>query len=174
MTLMAAIKDVNALAVLAQVSPKSGPEVKKLDYFVGTWTTDGTIPQGPWGAGGKYSSTDTVEWMSGNFFVLAHSDFKMPPELGGDGKEIYLMGYDTDQSVYTFDAFGSQGRHQVSQGTVEGDAWSWTSEATYDGRDIKQKMTMKILSPASYSLKFEVSMDGETWMTFMEGKATKK
>jgi hypothetical protein len=35
-------------------------------------------------------------------------------------------------------------------------------------------MTMKTLSAASYRLKFEVSMDGATWMTFREGKATKK
>jgi hypothetical protein len=33
---------------------------------------------------------------------------------------------------------------------------------------------MKILSPTSYSLKFEVSVDGMTWMTFMEGTASKK
>jgi hypothetical protein len=35
-------------------------------------------------------------------------------------------------------------------------------------------MTMKVLSPASYSLKFEVSLDGTIWMTFMDAKATKK
>jgi hypothetical protein len=33
---------------------------------------------------------------------------------------------------------------------------------------------MKILPLTSYSLKFEVSMNGTMWMTFMEGKATKK
>jgi hypothetical protein len=33
---------------------------------------------------------------------------------------------------------------------------------------------MKILSPTSFSMKFEVSMDGTTWNTFMEGRATKK
>src|SRR5580704_2323068 len=52
-----------------QMAPKPGPELKKLDYFVGTWTAEGTIAPGPWGAGGKFSSTDTMEWMPGNFFV---------------------------------------------------------------------------------------------------------
>ena len=126
------------------------------------------------GAGGRFSWEETTEWMSGNFFVVGHWDFKMPPELGGDGQEIFLMGYDTNHNVYTFDAFSSQGRHQVSRGTLSGDTWTWTSEATYDGQDLKQKMTMKVLSPTSYRLKFEVSMDGTTWMTFMEGKTTKK
>lgn len=163
-----------AVSAWAQMPSTPGPEVKKLDYFVGTWTTECTIAQGPWGAGGKFTATDTSEWMSGNFFVQGHSDFKMPPELGGDGKEISVIGYDTDQNVYTYDAFNSQGHRQSSKGTVSGDTWIWTSSANYGGQDIQQKMTMKILSPASYTLKLEVSMDGKNWMTFMDGKATKK
>lgn len=157
-----------------QAAPKPDAEVKKLDYFVGTWTTEATIAQGPWGMGGKFSSTGTNEWMDGSFFVVGHSDFKMPPELGGDGKETSVMGYDTNQNLYTYDGFNSQGQHESYKGTVSGDTWTWTGEQTYDGQDIKQKMTMKALSPTSYSMKFEVSMDGTTWSTFMEGKATKK
>lgn len=158
----------------AQDIPKPGPEVKKLEYFVGTWSIEGTIGQGPWGAGGKFTSQDKTEWLPGNFFVEGHSEFKMPPEVGGDGTETSYMGYDTDKNIYTFDSFSSQGRRQVSQGTVSGDTWNWNSEASYEGTDIKQKMTIKILSPTSYSLRFDVSTDGTNWMTFMDAKATKK
>ena len=158
----------------AQMVPKPGPEVKKLDYFVGTWSIEGTIAQGPWGAGGKFTSQDKTEWLPGNFFVEGHSDFKMPPEVGGDGTETSYMGYDTTKNVYTYDAFSSQGRHDVYQGSVSGDTWTWNSEANYEGTDVKQKMTAKILSPTSYSMKFEVSTDGTNWMTFMDCKATKK
>jgi uncharacterized protein DUF1579 len=163
-----------AVSAWAQMPSAPGPEVKKLDYFAGTWTTECTIGQGPWGAGGKFSATHTNEWMSGNFFLQGHSDFKMPPELGGDGKGLAIMGYDTDQNVYTYDTFNSQGRRQSSKGTVSGDTWTWTSSANYGGQDIQQKMTMKVLSPSSYTVKMEVSMDGKDWMTFMDGKATKK
>ncbi len=163
-----------AASAWAQMAPKPGPEVKKLDYYVGSWTVEATIAQGPWGAGGKFSSTDSAEWMPGGFFVEGHSDFKMPPKLGGDGKATSFMGYDTDQNVYTYNEFNNQGRRENSKGTVSGDAWTWTSTHNYDGQEFKQKMTMKVLTPASYSLKFEISMDGTNWMTFMEGKATKK
>jgi hypothetical protein len=163
-----------AISARAQMDAKPGPEVKKLDYFVGTWTTEGTVAPGPWGAGGKFSSTNTTEWMPGNFFIVGHTDTKMPPEAGGEGKETSYTGYDTNQNAYTYDAFSSQGRHDVSKGTLTGDTWLWTSEANYGGQEIKQKMTIKILSPVSYFIKFEVSLDGTTWMTFMEGKATKK
>ncbi len=165
---------VIAASAWAQMGAKPGPEVKKLDYFVGTWTTEATVAPGPWGAGGKFTATDTNEWMPGNFFLVGHSDFKMPPELGGDGKATSFMGYNTDENVYTYDEFNSQGRRESSKGAVSGDTWTWNSSQNYGGQDIKQKMTIKVLSPTNYNMKFEISMDGTTWTTFMDGKATKK
>ena len=163
-----------AATAVAQMPDKPGPEVKKLDYFVGTWTIDGTIQPGPWGEGGKFSATGTSEWMPGNFFVVGHSDFKMPAQFGGDGKDTSFMGYDTDRNVYTSDSFSTQGRHESATGTLANDTWLWTSTVNYGGQEIKQKMTIKMLSPTSHTMKFESSIDGTNWMTFMECKATKK
>lgn len=156
----------------AEVSP--APEIKKLGYFVGKWLTKGTIPPGPWGVGGKFSWTESTKWMNGNFFVVGHWNFKMPVELGGDGQEIFVMGYDASKELYSFDAFSSQGLHQVSKGTLSGDTWTWMSESVQNGKPVQQKMTMKTLSPASYTLQFEISSDGATWMTFMQGSATRQ
>src|SRR5258708_37367750 len=98
----------------------------------------------------------------------------MRAEVGGDGKETAIMGYDTTQNVYTRDGFNSQGQHQSSKGTVSGDTWPWTSEANYGGTEVKQRFTTKILSPTTYRLKFEVSVDGTDWTTFTDGTAPKK
>jgi hypothetical protein len=163
-----------AASAWAQVSSPPGPEVKKLDYFLGTWVTDCAIGPGPWGMGGKFTATSTSEWMPGKFFVEGHSDYKMPPELGGDGKAVAFMGYDTQQNVYTFDEYNSGGLRTSSKGSLSGDTWTWTSSMNYAGQDVDQKMTMKVLSPTSYTMKFEVSLDGKNWMTLMEGKANKK
>jgi len=163
-----------AASLWAQMNVTPGPEVKKLGYFAGTWTTECTIAQGPWGMGGKFTSTSTSDWMSGNFFLQESNDFKMPPELGGDGKGVSLIGYNTDQNSYTLDAFNSQGRREAWKGTVSGDTWTWTGSQTYDGQEFQQRMTMKVVSPTAYNVKFEISMDGKDWMTFMDGKATKK
>lgn len=165
---------VIAASAWAQMPDKPGAEVKKLEYFAGTWMTEGTISQGPWGNGGKFTSTDTSEWMPGGFFLVGHADFKMPPEVGGDGKGVSYMGYDTNENVYTFDSYNSSGRRNISKGNLSGDTWTWNSSQNYGGQDISQKMTIKQLSATSYSMKFEVSTDGSNWMTFMEGKATKK
>ena len=159
---------------MSQIKTAPSPELKKLACFVGKWVTRGTIPPGPWGAGGQFSWIENTKWMNGNFFLVGHWDFKMPAELGGDGEEIFVIGYDTNQKVYTFDAFSSQGLHQVSKGTVSGTTWTWNSESIQNGQPVRQKMTMQNVSPASYTLKFEISSDSKTWITFMEGKATKR
>ena len=163
-----------ALAAMAYTNAKPAPELQKLDYFVGEWLTEGTIAPGPWGAGGPFSWTENTKWMSGNFFLVGHWDFKMPSELGGPGEEIFVIGYDAHRNVYTFDAFSSLGLHQISEGSVNGDTWTWTSRAAYGAQTVHQRMIMKVLSPTSYILKFEISEDAKTWKTFMEGKAVKK
>jgi Protein of unknown function (DUF1579) len=154
--------------------PAHAPELKKLDYFVGTWSTEGTISPGPWGAGGKITSTNTTDWMTGNFFLVRHSDVRMPAELGGDSTTTAYMGYDAARNVYTYDEFNSNGRRNISQGTLSGDTWTWTSSQNYNGQEVQQKLTLKTVSPTLYNLKFEVSIDGTNWMPFMDAKITKK
>lgn len=154
--------------------PKPTPETAKLGYFVGSWSVEGTIPAGPWGSGGPFSWTDKTDWFSGNFFLIGHWDFKMPTHLGGDGQEIFIMGYDTQRSLYTFDAFSSQGRHVQSTGKIIDNAWVWGSEALYDAEKVMQRYTTRILSADRYEVKFDICEDGKTWLTFMEGQAAKQ
>jgi hypothetical protein len=163
-----------AVSAFAQAPSKPGPEVKKLDYFAGTWTTDATVGQGPWGSGGKLTSTTTYEWLPGEFFLSGRRDSKMPAELGGESTSTVVMGYDDDQRTYTADEFNSQGMHIASKGTLSGDTWVWTGTRSFGGMDIEQRITLKIVSPTKYNMKFETSLDGSNWMTFMEGTVTKK
>ena len=127
--LIVALIAVLGLSAAAQMAPPTpAPELKKLDYFIGTWTIDATIGPGPWGAGGKFTSTGTDEWLKGNFFVIGHADFSLPAEMGGGGTGISILSYDPDKKVYTEDRYDSNGQHQKSSGTLNGDTWTWTSE----------------------------------------------
>lgn len=94
-----------AACAFAQKPAEPGPEVRKLDYFAGTWKGEGTIPPGPWGAGGKYSVTHTPQWLDGRYFLLCHSDIKMPPELGGESTSDGFTGFDNDKKLYTYMVF---------------------------------------------------------------------
>lgn len=165
-----------SVAAVAQMGPPTpAPELKKLDYFTGNWTTEATVAPGPWGAGGKFSDSDNVEWMKGGFFLLNHSDFSLPAEIGGSGTSLAILGYDADKKVYTEQRFDSTGRHVVLTGTIEGDTLTWLGENNYNGMQIKSRFNIKMISPASYTLKYEVSADGgASWLPFYEGKAAKK
>jgi len=155
----------------AQDPPKPAPEVQKIGYFVGNWSTEGDMKAGPMGPGGKVTIQEDGKWMDGNFFVFFHSSFK---STMGDGTGIAVMGYDTQENVYTYDEYNSVGEANHFKGTVEGDTWTWTSEIKMGPQTVKGKFTQKTISPTSYSFKFEMSMDGTTWNLIMDGKTTKK
>lgn len=165
-----------AIAASAQMTPPSpSPELKKLDFLAGTWTSEATISPGPWGPGGKFSDTVKSEWMKGDFFLVSHSDFSMPPEMGGAGTSLSILGYDADKKTYREDRFDSSGRHAAMTGTLNGDTLTWIGENNYGGMTIQSHFTIKMISPSSYTSKYEVSSDGgATWLPFWEGKATKK
>ena len=91
---------------------KPAPELKKLDYFAGTWTTEGEIKPGPMGSGGKFTGTNHVQWMDGAFFLVTHSEFN---GAMGKGAETAYMGYDSDDKMYTYDSFNTPGRSRPRQ-----------------------------------------------------------
>ena len=162
-------------SALAQKPVEPGPEVKKLDFFVGTWVADGTISSGPWGAGGNYTKTHKFEWMTGNFALLNRTESKMPAELGGDIVSISLIGYDVQKKAYIDAGFDNRGGYSVTESTLSGDTWiSTSSEKLPDGQVIQQRETTKMLSPNSYRAKFEVSKDGTNWQVMMDSIVTKK
>lgn len=108
----------------APPAPKPAPELKRLNYFVGTWNTEGESKPGPWGPGGKFTSIDKTGWMKGNFFLLSLVSNKSSM---GEIEEHAIMGYDADAKQYTYHAFNSNGDAVAAKGTVVGDTWSWLS-----------------------------------------------
>jgi hypothetical protein len=162
----------NSLSAGAQTeSSKPAPELKKLNYFAGTWTAEGAIKPGPMGSGGKFTGTNRVQWMDGEFFLVTQSDFN---GAMGKGTETAYMGYDSDEKAYTYDSFNSMGEADHAKGTLEGDTWTWLSETRMGAQTMKGRLTLEVVSAKSYNFKFELSADGKTWSTVLEGKDTKK
>jgi len=151
-------------------APTVGPEVKKLGFFVGKWHGEGELKPGPFGPGGKYTEDQTSEWMPGGFFVVIHADEK---SAMGNGTMLMVLGYDQDQKSYTFNAFNSSGEAETAKGTFDGSTWTWASTFNMGGKQLQTHFIMKVLSSSSYSTKFEMSQDGATWTTILEGKTTK-
>jgi len=158
---------------LAQGPPKPtpAPELKKLDYFVGTWKTTADLKPGPMGPGGKYTSLDHNEWMMGRFFLVSHSTLS---GVMGHLTETAYFGYSAADKAYTYDAFNSMGEAEHFKGAVEGDTWTWTSTGKMGEQTFKERFTVTVASPTAYNFKFEVAPEaGGDYTTVLEGKATK-
>lgn len=159
-----------AFAAAASAQMKPGPEQKKLEYFVGTWSMDGDTKPGPMGPGGKFTGTEHIEWMDGGFFLVAHGEDKTPM---GSSTGLAVWGYSSQDKVYTYHEFNSMGESVSATGMVDGDTWTWNNEEKMNGKVMKGRYTIKQLSPTSYAFKFEMQPEGAEWATIMEGKATK-
>ena len=161
-----------ALSARAQTKiPEPAPELKKLDYFAGTWLAEGVLKPGPLGSGGKFTGTNRVQWMDGGFFLVTHSEFN---GAMGKGTETAYMGYDSNDKTYTYDSFNTLGEADHAKGTLDGDTWTWQSETRMGPQTMKGRLTIKVLSATAYHFRFEMSPDGTTWNTVIEGKDTKK
>jgi len=162
----------SAMSVVAQAppqTPKPSPELKKQDFFVGTWTLEGETKACPFGPGGqKFKSTESLEWMPGGFFLLAHSY--------ADGKlaELTIIGYDSNEKAFSHTSNSAAGQVERWRGTAEGDVWIWTKDETTRGKAIKVRLTIKKTSSRSYSFVEDVkAADGGAWSTVAEGIGTR-
>jgi hypothetical protein len=159
-------------AAMAQAGPpKPGPELRKLDAFVGTWVLDGNMKPGAMGPGGTMTQNEKCEWMEGNFFLVCHSDYKSSM---GNGVGLSVMGYSVEEKSYTYREFNSFGEFDDSRGSLDGDTWTWTSDEKMGNMTMKGRFTMHMTSTSSYTFVFDMSQDGAKWSTVMDGKATKK
>ncbi|HYB54169.1 MAG TPA: DUF1579 family protein, partial [Thermoanaerobaculia bacterium] len=174
LAILLALGLVTAAAASAQEkkmeAPKPAPEVQKLAYFVGNWTTEGEMKPGPWGAGGKITGSEHCVWMSGGFFVVCHSD---GAGAMGNVYGLGVMGYDAAAKGYTWNGFNSMGENEHATGLYDGKSWVYTNEQMMGGKMIKGRYTVTETSATGYDFKLETSEDGKTWASMMEGKAAK-
>ena len=82
---MKRVSAVVALAVFVLVAtvtaqnppqpPKPAPELKRLDYWVGNWTTEFEMKPGPFGPGGKTTGKVHEEWLPSSFCVVLRANW---------------------------------------------------------------------------------------------------
>ena len=161
-----------ALAQAPGEKPKPGPEQKKLGYFVGKWSADAEMKPNPFMPGGKVTSLDACEWFEGGFAVVCRSEGKGPM---GPMKSIGILGYSTEEKVYTYYALdsGPMAMATVSRGTTQDGTWVCNDEAKMGGKMVKSRYTIKETSPTSYTFKWEMLGGDGSWQTLMEGKTAK-
>jgi hypothetical protein len=119
--------------------PKPGPEVQKLAYYLGTWTGEGEAKSGPFGPGGKLSSTTTCEWFAGGFHLVCRGE-----EHGPTGTRTFLnlRGYDEKTKTYTEYSISNLGESESNTGgTIVGSKRTFVFDIDADGKRTKLAMS---------------------------------
>lgn len=149
--------------------PTPGPELKKLDYFAGSWKSEAELKSPGGGSpGAKMTGTDKIEWMQGNFFLVIRSSETV------QGLQIMAtgyMGYNAEDKAYTIDLFNSLGDAEHSKGKIDGNTWTFAGP----GKNGDQtRYTITVVSPNSYKYKFEVAAAGSSdYSILAEGTKTR-
>ena len=168
-----AVGSVQLASAQGGEAPKPGPEHKRLGYFVSKWKAEGEIKPGPMGPGGKMTSTDNCEWFEGQYSVICRSEAKTPM---GNNKSIGILGYNTEEKVYTYYAVDNTNMNMASvpKGSVQGDTWTYTDEGMMGGQKMKTRVIIKEVSPKEYSFRMDMQGPDGKWVTAMESKNTKQ
>lgn len=152
----------NPLAIWGQIAGPRAPdqELKQLEYFVGTWSTAGTLVQTPMSPGGSVTGADKAFWQEGHYFLISKQDYTTP---AGKGTTMAVLGFDPARKVFTYDSFSSDGDHEVATGTHAGNVWTWVSDQPNSPQ--KWRYSQAIQSERAFVSSFEVSRDAKHWTT---------
>jgi Protein of unknown function (DUF1579) len=150
---------------------REGNELEKLNYFVGSWVLKAKIERSATSDGGEFQQTQTVEWMKGEHFLVSHANTK-----GSLGETFGLVvtGFDPKEKKFAYHSFHSTGVGEHGTGTVDGKTWTWVSEPPEMDVRLQRRFVLTELSPEKYSFLLEITSDGKTWTTAMQGEAQKQ
>jgi hypothetical protein len=150
---------------------KPGPELTRLDIFVGTWNMEGQQYEGPFGPAAKISAVETYEWLIGGFFLIHR--------LGGrlDADEmacLEIIAYDDSIRCYTRYSFYSDGKTNQWQEQESDGTWTLVGDSQIEDKTLKVRCTTMFSdSGMQMTGKWEYSSNGSSWQTFWDIKATK-
>ena len=127
---------------------------------------------GPMGPGGKITTTDDCQWFEGKFSVICRTEGTTP---NGPTRSIGILGYSTEEKVYTYYGVDNSGMtmSSVPKGTIQGDTWTYHDESTMGGQKVKSRVTIKEVSPKSYTFRMEFQGPDGKWVPAMESTNTK-
>lgn len=151
-------------------APVPEPEARRLEYFAGTWDFRLEMKPSAFGSGGLVTGTDRNAMLPGSFFLVRRYETKSPV---GEFRGLEVLGWDAAAKQYLEHGFDNRGQSHLYRGTVEGGTWTFTYDIPFEGRSMKGRIVLKELSPTLQSYRSDVSEDGKTWTTVLEGEMTK-
>jgi uncharacterized protein DUF1579 len=150
--------------------PKPTDAHKKLELLVGTWEGEEIMHPSPWTPEGGTRMGRVM-----NRRALDGFNVIQEYEQIDQGKTTFLghgvFGYNTKEScymMYWWDNFGGEGSQ--FRGNFEGKVLTVANQNEMG----HSRAMFDLREPGVYAFKMDMSQDGKTWATLMEGKYRKK
>jgi len=146
-------------------APKSGPELDKLELWIGDWTLVGTAKDGPTEAEYK------VDWRLRGRRILGGHFVQIDQVWQGNGPEqhcLEILSYDPINRIYNSSAFESDGTTWVSTATSDGGTYVENGTTrTANAAVVKWRCTWTFSADQTdVSGTLEREQDGAWWTSF--------
>ena len=144
---------------------ESGDTVPLFDfdsYFLGKWTFEWSMPESALGPAGPYSGTTVVSKLDGRFYE-AVTEGEGP---AGPFKIREVIAYHKENKTLAREVTDSRGFNYLMFGPVGGDLGGIynihfdSAPFTVNGKSIRVRHTMHLLSPLNYRMATAISVDG--------------
>jgi hypothetical protein len=137
-------------------------------YFLGTWTFEWDMPEGPLGSAGRVEGT-TVYKALGNAVYEAATE-----ATGPDGKFTVkeTIRYQREQKTLTRDVVDSRGFKYTQTGTIGGDLGGFytiyfeSAPFQVKGQSIRLKHAMRLTAPLAYRVSTTVAIQDEPYRNY--------
>jgi hypothetical protein len=138
------------------------------DYFLGKWTFEWDVPEGPLGPSGRIAGTTVYTAVDGRFYE-AKTD---ATGAWGSFSMRELIAYHKENKTFARQTTDSRGFSFLQIGTVGGDLgglfniYLESSPFTVSGKRVRIKHAMRLLSPFNYKVGTTVSVDGGPFVNY--------
>jgi len=153
---------------MAPPKPKFGPELAKLSFLAGNFSTENMAHPSPMGPGGPGKGRNMNRWDLDSLFLVFNYEGEMSGMGSYKGKGLFTYdGRDGKYKCWWFDNFGSS---NLYQGNFEGDTLLLDGEIPLPQGTLKEKI---MWHPEGKKFKFRLFQDwGQGFNLSMEETAT--
>lgn len=150
--------------------PKPSPAHKKLERIIGNWKGEEKLYPSPWDPKGGPATGIAINRVMLDGFIVTQ-EYEQIRNGATSFKGFGIFGYDPNRECYTFHWVDSMGS-PVSEftGTVKNNVFTLTNQGAMG----HSRAIFDFSKENTYSFKMDISQDGKSWYTFMEGSYTKE
>jgi hypothetical protein len=137
-------------------------------YFLGKWSFEWDLPEGPLGPAGRMEGT-TV------YTALGDGAYQAVTEATGPEGRVTikeLIRYQKERKTLTREVTDSRGFSYTQDGTIGGDLGGFyniyfeSTPFTAQGRSVRVKHSMRLSSPLNYRVATTISLDGGPYTNY--------